>query len=41
MRVSEECYRDIDPRSPRDDMMIAPNEPQVPLPAMHEVMTAG
>ncbi|KAG1743656.1 uncharacterized protein EDB91DRAFT_220431 [Suillus paluster] len=30
---------DFDPRSPRDDSMIAPAEPvAVPLPAMHEVM---
>ncbi|KAG9317911.1 hypothetical protein JVU11DRAFT_2142 [Chiua virens] len=27
----------IDPRSPRDDTML-PSEPQVPLPAMHEVI---
>ncbi|KAG6373906.1 hypothetical protein JVT61DRAFT_6059 [Boletus reticuloceps] len=30
----------IDPRSPRDDTML-PSEPQVPLPAMHEVMATG
>ncbi|KAH0840360.1 hypothetical protein J3R83DRAFT_1383 [Lanmaoa asiatica] len=38
---SKTSLSDIDPRSPRDDSMIAPSAPQVPLPAMHEVMAIG
>ena len=40
MPASEERFRDIDPRSPRDDSLL-PSEPQVPLPAMYEVMASA